>query len=207
MAHARDITTRLRRGYLRHRRLVTAGCAAVAVVSVIHVVAPASPSRAPLVVTARDLADGRVVEPDDVRVVEVDPDIIPSAAATSVSAVIGRVVAGPMRRGEPLTDRRLVGGSLVAGYPGDVVAVPVRIHDADVVSLLRVGDRIDIYSATGDQAAPARRVAADAPVVSLPALDGSGNPGALVVIAVAQRAAARLAQAEATTSLSVSLRR
>ena len=37
------------------------------------------------------------------------------------------------------------------------VAAPVRIADADVVALLRVGDRIDVYAATSVR--PARPTA------------------------------------------------
>ncbi len=206
MAEYRHIVTRLRRSYLRHRRLVVAALAAVAVVSVVRVVAPAALPTTPLVVAAHDLGAGSVIAPDDVQVVPADPDLVPSGAATNVAGLVGRIVAGPMRAGEPLTDLRVVGAALIAGYSDGVVATPVRIQDADVVSLLRVGDRIDIYSSTGDQAVPARRVVADAPVVTLPRFDLTDRAGALVVLAVTQTDAARLAQASATTQLSVSLR-
>ena len=56
------------------------------------------------------------------------------------------MLAGPVRAGEPLTDVRLVGASLAAAYPG-AVAVPVRLPDAGMAALLRVGDRIDLVAA------------------------------------------------------------
>jgi pilus assembly protein CpaB len=208
MADLPAIVVRLRRSYLRHRRLVVAASAAVAVVCIVHVVAPRSPPGAPVVVAARDLSAGTVLRPGDVRLVRIDQRLVPVGADTSVATVQGRSIAGPMRAGEPLTDRRLVGRALVLGYPGDVVAAPVRIQDADAVALLRVGDRVDVYSATGDQSEPARRVVSDAPVVTLPAPDSGGDThaGALVVLAVSRAEAAMLAQASATTQLSVSLR-
>jgi Flp pilus assembly protein CpaB len=208
MADLRDILSRLRRSYLRHRRLVAAASAAVAVVCVVHIVSPHPPPAVPLVVAAHDLPAGTVLGPSDVHVVGVDPHLVPAGADTSAAAVEGHRLAGPMRAGEPLTDQRLMGRALVLGYPGDVVAAPVRIQDADAVSLLRVGDRVDVYSATGDQSEPARRVVSDAPVVSLPPSDTGDDThtGALVVLAVTQPEAAMLAQASATTQLSVSLR-
>lgn len=206
MAELRDIKTRLRRRFLRHRRVVVAGLAALAVVSVVRVVAPTPPATSPLVVAAHDLLSGSVIGPDDIALVRMAADLIPTGSATSAAGLVGRIVAGPMRAGEPLTDRRIVGAALVAGYPTGLVAAPVRIQDADVVSLLRVGDRIDIYSSNGDPAVPAPRVVSDAPVVTLPSLDSTGRDGALVVLAVSSADAARLAQASATTSLSVSLR-
>ncbi len=206
MAELSALRIRLRRTYLRYRRVLTAGLAGVAVVSLTQVLAPGSPPTTPVVVAARDLSGGRLIGPDDVHLVEMGPGLAPAYAVTSVSRVVGQVVAAPMREGEALTDRRLLGASLVAGYPSDTVAAPVRIQDSQVVSLLHVGDRIDVYSSNGDQASPAERVVSDAPVMTLPGIDAGGREGALVVLAVTQTDAARLAQAGATTALSVSIR-
>jgi pilus assembly protein CpaB len=208
MADLSRVISRVRRRFLRHRRLVTAGFAAVAVVSIVHVVAPRPPPSAPLAVAAHDLSAGAVLGAGDVRLVRTDPDLVPSAADTTVAALPGRIVAAPMRAGEPFTDRRLVGRALVDGYSGDVVAAPVRIQDAQAVSLLRVGDRVDVYAATGDQRAPAERVVSAAVVVTLPPTDpqADSREGALVVLAVSDTEAARLAQAGAVTQLSLTLR-
>ena len=160
-----------------------------------------------MVVAAHDLAGGAVIQPADVRSVEADPDLVPGGAARSTDRVLGEVVAGPMRSGEALTDRRLVGSALIAGYGSDLVATPVRLQDEDVVSLLRVGDRIDVYAADGDPTSSARQVVSDAAVVMLPAQgEAMGRDGALLVLAVTPDAAARLAQAGATEQLSVTLR-
>lgn len=208
MADLSRIGARMRRAYLRRRRLLAAASAALAVVAVVHVLAPRSALRAPVLVASHDLSAGTVLGAADVRLVRTDPDLVPAGADFRLATVEGRRIAGPMRAGEPLTDRRLVGRALVAGYPGDVVAAPVRIQDAAAVTLLRVGDRVDVYSATGDQGAPARRVVTDAPVMTLPTPDpgADSNDGGLVVLAVTQPEAALLAQASATTQLSVSLR-
>ncbi len=200
-------TQRVRRIFLRHRRLIAATMAAGAVLSALQVAAPAPPSQASIVVAARDLTAGAVIRADDVRLVDAPPELTPSAAVTSLAAVVGETVAGPMREGEPLTDRSLLGAALIAAYPDGLVATPVRIDDPDVVTLLRVGDRIDVYAATGDGRAAAEKVVSHAPVVTLPRLDdGVGAEGALVVLAVTPAAAAELAQASASAQLSVGLR-
>jgi Flp pilus assembly protein CpaB len=207
MASLPDTLSRVRRSYLRHRRLLTAGFAAVAVLCLGHVLAPGSPARTAEVVATHDLEAGSVLGSGDLRVVRTDPQAVPAHAATETAALTGRTVAAPMRAGEPFTDQRLVGRSLVRGYPGDVVAAPVRVQDAAAVSLLRVGDRIDVYSASGDPSRPADRIVAGAYVVTMPAPDprADARGGALVVLAVTEPEAARLAQAAADASLSVSL--
>jgi Flp pilus assembly protein CpaB len=198
--------TRLRRTLRRRRRLFAAGFASVAAVSVVQVLAPGAPRTVPLVVASHDLPSGVVLTAEDVRTVAVDPDLVPSDAAAGPDGAVGRMLAGPMSSGEPVTDRRVVGADLLQGYPVGDVAVPVRIQDADVVSLLHVGDRIDVYAATGDPRVPADRVATDRPVVALPGTGATRSDGALVVLAMPSADAARVAQAGSTTQLSVTLR-
>lgn len=204
-----DLSTasaRLRRIFLRHRRLIAATLAAGAMLAALQVAAPTPPSLAPIVVTAHDLTSGTVLRADDVQVVDAPLGLAPSGAVASVAAVLGETVAGPMRAGEPLTDRSLVGAALIAGYPEGLVATPVHIDDPSVVALLRVGGRIAVYASTGDDQRSAEEVVGDAPVVALPRLeDDTGADGALVVLAVTPAEAARLAQASASAHLSVSL--
>jgi Flp pilus assembly protein CpaB len=197
---------RVRRVLLRFRRPIGAVLAALVVYAVIETVAPETPQQAPVVVAAHDLSAGVTVSPSDVRVVELPPGVAPDSSARSIEDVVGRLVAGPMRGGEVLTDRRLVGPSLLAGYPAGLVAAPVRINDSDAAGLLQVGDRVDVYAARRDSS-PADLVAAAARVVTLPRSSDDSSTGALVVLAVSAAEAAVLAQASATAPLSVALLR
>ena len=108
-----------------------------------------------------------------------------------------QVLAAPLRRGEPVTDVRLVGPELTDGQPG-LVAVPVRLPDPGMVALLDVGDRIDLV-ATDPQEGGASVVAADVPVLAIPAADdrsgASGLPGRLVVVGAEAAQVAPLADA------------
>jgi pilus assembly protein CpaB len=196
---------RARRGFLRHRRLIASALAAAAVFCLVRVLAPPAPDLDAVVVAAHDLSSGTVIGPGDVMTVQMPPDVVPAGAFRATSAALGASVAAPMRSGEPLTDRRVLGTELIDGYPTGTVASPVRIQDADVVSLLKSGDRIDLYASTGDSG-PANRIVAGAVVVMLPKAVDDQGAGALVVLAVSSLQAAEIAQASATAALSVSLR-
>jgi len=100
---------------------------------------------------------------------------------------VGRTLAAGVRRGEPLTDARLVGPALSSG---ETLAVPVRLPDAGMVDLLGVGDRIDLV-ATSPRSGQASVLAYDIPVLALPPHQANGpstvaggGSGALVVLGV-----------------------
>jgi len=205
MADFDSAVRRVRRPLVRHRRLIAATLAAGAVFCLARVVAPAQPEVSAVVVAARDLTGGTVVRADDVRTVQMPPDVVPAGAFSAEAAALGASVAAPMRAGEPLTDRRVLGAALIDGYPAGTVASPVRIEDADVVALLRPGDRIDLYAPTGDSGLTAR-IVTDAVVMMLPRADETSRGGALVVLAVSQAEAAEIAEASSSSMLSVSLR-
>ncbi|WP_244172497.1 hypothetical protein [Streptomyces europaeiscabiei] len=88
----------------------------------------------------------------------------------------------------------------------ETVSAPVRIADGATVRLLRPGDRVDVIaaeeSATG--AGAARVVARGARVSKVPTASATES-GALVVLTVPRRIAARLAGAGATSRLAVTL--
>jgi len=158
------------------------------------------------VVAAHDLTAGQQLGPGDLRRVDMPAALVPEGTSVSAESLLGRTVAGPMRAGEPVSDHRVVGDALVAGYPDGSVATPVRIDDPDVVALLRVGDEIDVFVAVADDVDDARLVVRGAAVVTLPEPGDDLRDGRLVVLAVQSREAATLAQASAQGPISVSLR-
>ena len=163
----------------------------------IHAAASPPPAEVPVRVAARDLPAGVVLGADDLRTVGFAPGSVPDGLAVDAA---GRTLAAPLRAGEPVTDLRLVGPALTDGYPG-LVAVPVRLPDAGMVDLLRVGDRVDLVSAD-PQGAAAEVVATDVPVLAIPAATddgGSGLPGRLVVVGAVPADVARIADASVRT--------
>lgn len=170
---------------LRHRRVLAAASAAVAVLAALHVLQPAPPPVEPVLVAARDLPAGTVLTSAHLRTASYASGTTPDEALESP---VGRTLAGPLGRGEPVTATRVVEPGLLADHP-DLVAVPVRIPDPTTVSLLRVGDRVDLVAAD-PAAGHAVTVAAGAMVVALPGEPDTvsgGTTGRLVLFGVTRR--------------------
>jgi pilus assembly protein CpaB len=172
--------------------------------------ATAGPS-ARVVVAARDLAAGTELAAADLRVVSMPSGIVPGGASGRAAGLIGRVAAGAIRRGEALTDARVVGPGLTAGLDSDETAVPVRIADPDAAALVRTGDRVDVLGTPvapdGTQATTGQTVTVAAAVRVLAVLR-SRDPadGVMLVVATGQDAARTLAGATARQRLTVNMR-
>jgi len=225
---------RIRRAVLRHRALVTSALAAGAVAAALSVLAPEPPTTVRVLAAAHDLTAGQPIGAGDIATVELPPPAVPDGVFASGDSPVGQILAGPVRRGEALTDRRFVGPSLLAGFGEGFVAVPVRLADPGVLAVLRPGDLVDVLAArpTGDptladsptvpdQASSpgfAAVVAAGVRVIAVPAAGASvedslgptstvlGGEGALVILATTPQAAQRLAAAAVTSSLSAIVR-
>ena len=192
----------VRRAVLARRRLLAALLTAVAVASGIRAAAAPPPAAVEVTVAARDLPAGTVLGPRDLRTVGFAPGSVPSGSAPDA---VGRTLAAPLRAGEPVTDVRVVGPALTEGYPG-LSAVPVRLPDAGMADLLRVGDVVDLVSAD-PQRGGARVVATALPVLAVPAapaeVGASGLPGRLVVVGAEPADVPRIADASARTFLTI----
>lgn len=169
---------------LAHRRGLAAVCVAVAALATLRSIAPPPPPVVETWVAARDLPAGTELGPGDLEQASYAPQSVPDGV---VVAPEGRRLASPLRRGEPVTDARVLGPDLLDGYPGRT-AVPVRVLDATVVDLVRVGDPVDLVSADPSTGA-ALTLARDAPVVALPpdpqGVSGQAASGRIVVVALA----------------------
>lgn len=176
----------VRRRVLARRRLLAALLVAVAVAAGVRAATAPPPPSVPVLTAARDLPAGSVLAADDLVTVAYAAGTRPTGATADAGTVLGETLAAPMRRGEPVTDVRLVGPALTAPDP-DRQAVPVRLPDAAAVALLRPGDRVDLV-ATDPEGAGSRLVVAGVPVLAVPppaAGEGTaGQPGALVVLGV-----------------------
>ena len=199
----------VRRTVLARRRPLAALCAGVAVLAGVQAVRPSEGATVAVPVAAHDLDSGTVLSAGDLSTRRLPVGSAPDGLETHA---VGRTLAGPIRRGEPVTDARLVAPALIAGYPGRV-ALPVRIADADVVGLLRVGDHVDLVAAD-PRSGTASYVAVDVPVVALPAPDeqrvgssAAGVTGRLVVVAAVPSDVDGIAGAAATDLLSVVISR
>ena len=234
---------RWRRGIGRYRRVLAALCAGIAVAAAVHQLAPPPPATDAVLVAARDLPAGRVLQAADLVTADWPAGSRPDGALASPA---GRVLAAPLRRGEPITDTRVTGPGLLAGQPPGTVAVTVRLTDPAATVLLAPGRRIDLLAGAVDArgaaagsapgTSPGTRatsddvLASDVLVLAVPTatadgtgsgsgwLDTTGSLGdpaggsggssgsaGLVVVAVDRDAAARLAAAAGTRTISAAL--
>jgi len=174
--------------------------------------APAQPGpNRSVLIAARDLSPGALLSAEDVRRASLPVAAVPSGALSDPAQATGRTVTGAVRKGELLTDVRLIGPALLVATAGaGAVATPVRLADPDATALLRAGDVVDVLAApTAESAAgqPAQVVAAGVPVLAVPAesQESALVDGALIVVATTAPVAARLATAAVHARLSVTV--
>ncbi|ODV00191.1 MAG: hypothetical protein ABT15_30175 [Pseudonocardia sp. SCN 73-27] len=172
---------------------------------------PAAAAGEPVLVATRDLPAGVVLGPADVAVRTWPEGLVPAGVLRDSAEAAGRVLAGPARAGEPVTDLRLAGPALAAAATGlpDAVAVPVRLADPGVAGLLVAGNVVDVVTpgAGADEAV----VLAEGAVVTavLPADPGgatAGSRGRIVLVALPPAQATRLAAAALARQVAVTLR-
>lgn len=88
---------------------------------------------------------------------------------TDPGRVIGATLASPTRRGEVLTDVRLLGSRLAESTAGPGARiVPLHLADEALIDLLRVGDVVDVLAAPAGEvqrSAVSKVIATDAVVV------------------------------------------
>lgn len=134
------------------RRLASAACAVAAVVVLVGVVRPPPAPTTPVVVAARDLASGAVLDEEDLRVVDVPRDPPPVATSADPSGLVGRRLTSRVTRGEVVTTTRLVPRTPADGLPSGTVAAHVLVADERSLDLVPVGHRVTLYAEVGGAA-------------------------------------------------------
>jgi Flp pilus assembly protein CpaB len=166
--------------------------------------------RAQVVVAARDLSPGAALTPDDLRLEKRLIPTIPDGSQSEIDTVVGSTLAGPTRRGEVLTDVRLLGRRLAESAAGpDARIVPVHPVDSALADLVRPGDVVDVVAAS-DTSSPsaARVVATDAIVVLVSAKQKAqaATNDRVVLVALPPAAANAVAGAALTQTVTLTLR-
>ncbi|HZC50911.1 MAG TPA: SAF domain-containing protein [Mycobacterium sp.] len=127
--------------------------------------------RVDVVVAARDLTPGSALTADDVRIEKRLATTVPDGSQANPGALVGATLAGPTRRGEVLTDVRVLGSRLAESTAGPGARiVPLHLADSALIDLVRVGDVVDVLAAPVTDApagtpAVTKVVATDAVVV------------------------------------------
>jgi hypothetical protein len=171
----------------------TAAGALVALAAVAAVRAEPDGDRRMTVVAAHDLTPGVALGEADIRVENRLAATLPDGAQPDVNAVLGATPAGPVRRGEVLTDVRVLGPRLADSAAGpNARIVPLRLVDNAVLDVIKTGDVVDVLAApASDSEAAPKVVATDAVVVLVSAKPkGAGAAGDRVVLVALPAASA-----------------
>jgi Flp pilus assembly protein CpaB len=147
------------------------------------------------VVATVDMPAGHIVGSSDVQVVGWPAEAHPAAAASSPQTLLGRRATAPIRAGEPLTDQRVVGPSVLAGAGPGQVAVALSPDPLTSSGVIRPGDRVNLVGQT--ETGP-RTLVQNASVLTLTEESGT-------VLAVPGTSAAAVMQAAATDSIAMVL--
>jgi pilus assembly protein CpaB len=127
----------------RQRRLLAAALLAIATAVALQGIIPTERNGPLIAVTARDLPAGHRLTAADLTHQHWPAGTAPTG---TVPHPEGKVLASPVRKGEPVTDARLTGRGLLTGQPTGTVAVAVRLADPAASGLIRPGDRVDVLS-------------------------------------------------------------
>jgi hypothetical protein len=192
------------------RRIAAAGLVVLAGVAAVR--SNPAGERAAAVVATHDLAPGIALTADDVRIESRLTATLPDGSQSDAGPVVGATPAGPVRRGEVLTDVRLLGSRLAESAAGpDARIVPLHLADNAVVDLVRAGDVVDILAAplsdTSNSAAESRVVATGAVVVLVSAKPKGATSAndRVVLVALPETAANAVAGAALVNSVTLTL--
>jgi Flp pilus assembly protein CpaB len=168
--------------------------------------------RTEIIVAVRDLAPGVELTAADVRLETRTATTVPDGSQSDVAAVVGETLAGPARRGEVITDVRLLGPRLAESAAGpDARIVPLHLADTALLDLIRAGDVVDVLAAAtsdaGEDARP-RVVATDAVVVLVSQKEKGAGGGSdrVVLVALPAHAANEVAGAALVQTVTLTFR-
>lgn len=167
------------------------------------------PESAPrdVVVALRDLGPGIRLTAEDIALRRLPAGTLPDGALTTLAAVVGATLTGPSRRGEVLTDTRVLGSRYAELSVGpNARMVPLHLADAAVLGVIRPGDIVDVLGASSaDSEARPRLLASDAVVVLVSPADTGTGTDRVVLVALPAVPANALAGASLVQSVTLTI--
>ena len=160
-------------------------------------------SRQDVLVTARSLAAGQVLGPNDLTTAAISSNSgLPFVTTSEESIVVGRPLAVPLVAGVPITTAEL-------GSPSPVIAgsdiVAVLLKPGGFPPALSPGDRVEVVpvAPTGSLAAPSSTSPLPATVLSIGADPSDANGSSVIGLQVQASNAATVAQLAAAGEASL----
>lgn len=165
----------------------------------------------PVVVAARALARGSVLDPSSVREGSLPRRFLPPGALLSVERAVGRILSADVASGEVLTSARLAppGGPVASLVPPGLRAVPITA--AVPRGMVTPGDHVDVLATfapgTASGGPHAETVASEAEVLLVVDRAAYEEPvdAATVVLLVTSETAERMAYARSLGELSLAI--
>jgi hypothetical protein len=163
-----------------------------------------------VVVALRDLSPGAALTDQDIGLQRRPATTVPDGAQVRTEQVLGATITGAARRGEVLTDVRLLGSRAAEAAAGpDARIVPLDLPDTALLDLIRAGDVVDVLAAdtTGAPAEDARPHVIAAGAVVVLVSEKKTGPGAaaerVVLLALPARSANEVAGAGLTQAVTL----
>jgi Flp pilus assembly protein CpaB len=178
------------------RRLAAAGLVVLAFFAAVR--SDPKGDQTDVAVASRDLQPGVALTAHDVHLEKRPATTVPDGSRSDLDGLVGSMLASPTRRGEVLTDVRVLGARLAESAAGpDARIVPLHLADTALLDLIRAGDVVDVLAApsagVGDQPVP-HVVATDAIVVLVsPKAARTSNNDRVVLVALPASEAHRVA--------------
>ncbi|MDR3560316.1 MAG: Flp pilus assembly protein CpaB [Negativicutes bacterium] len=104
-----------------------------------------------VVVAAKDIPERTVITADMVKLEEIPVALVPPGVLTQLEAVTGSVTSIPLRQGDQITDRKLIGKGKTAEFvgviPPDKRALTIPVTNATgVAGFIKAGDFVDVIA-------------------------------------------------------------
>ena len=162
------------------------------------------------VVAADDLKPGMTLEPQHLRLERRARTTLPDGAQDDIGILVGATLSGPVRRGEVLTDVRVLGSRLAELSVGpNARVVPLRLADDAVLDVIRPGDVVDVLgvpgTAFGDVSQDRPRMLAANAVVVLVSPQPRAGEDRVVLVALPAGGATSLAGASLAHNITLAI--
>jgi Flp pilus assembly protein CpaB len=166
-----------------------------------------------VVVAARDLDRGTVIQAGDLRILEA-PGIL-TGSFSKPDEALGATLLTPLKTNEPLLAERVVprvseaGGPANGMVPSGMRAVSIRVSDSDgLLSALRPGARVDLQaiSERENNQVQLRNILQNVELLAVSPHDANGNHPAIVTVLTRAQDADVVALSDAGGKIRVTLR-
>lgn len=102
-----------------------------------------------IITAASNLNSGTKVSATDLSIQHIPKNLAPDASIADTDLIEGKTLAGPMTAGEIFTQNRFVSPALADALVGEPHSkiVAIKPADAGIISVLQVGDVVDVIAA------------------------------------------------------------